>query len=230
MQGHEFHAHATQAVDFVVDDAIGQTELGNAILEHAAYLVQSLKHGDTESPLGHVASKRQSGRPTPHHRHARCVGRHSRSGLRGIILVGKLPIGGKSLEIAYGHGRTFHLVVNATALALLLLRTHTAAHGRKRTGEFDGGCGLAKLAALDALDKTGYVDAHRATGDALRIVAVEATCGLSHRLLGGDALVHLLVASDAIGRVELRHDHAVDGRTLLGVDALAQLHAPLRIA
>ena len=53
----KLHTHLAQAVNLVVDDAVGQTELGDAILEHATNLVQCLKHSHIIAALDHVASK-----------------------------------------------------------------------------------------------------------------------------------------------------------------------------
>ena len=54
---HKFNAHLAQTVYLEVDDGVGQTELGDAILEHAANLVECLKDGDIVAALDHIASK-----------------------------------------------------------------------------------------------------------------------------------------------------------------------------
>ena len=86
------------------------------------------------------------------------------------------------------------------------------------------------MSALDVFNKPRDVDAHGAAGDALRIRAVEAASGLGHGLGLGDALVHLLVASDAVVGRKLRHGHALHGGALFGRVAGTQLGSPLLVA
>ena len=87
-----------------------------------------------------------------------------------------------------------------------------------------------KVATLDVLDEFRDVDVDGASGDALRVGTVEATGSLTHGLFGTDALVHLFVAGDAVGGVELRHLNALNRSALLRSLAIAQFHSPLLIA
>ena len=50
-----------QAVDLLLDDGLGQTELGDAVHQHAAGHMQGLVHGDFIAQLGQIACSR-SGR------------------------------------------------------------------------------------------------------------------------------------------------------------------------
>ena len=50
--GLHLHAHGLQAVHFLLDDALGQTELGDAVNQHAAGQVQGLEHSDLIPLLG----------------------------------------------------------------------------------------------------------------------------------------------------------------------------------
>ena len=119
-----------------------------------------------------------------------------------------------------------HLEVNTLAFALLLLRAYAAAHSRQRTRLLESGSGFFEVAALDILDKLRYIDSYRAAGNALRVRAVEATLSLEERHFGGNALIDLLAASDAVGRVEFRHLYACYGSALFGRHAFAEFFAP----
>ena len=147
-----------------------------------------------------------------------------------MLGVVALPVGGKALQVTNSHCGLFHLQADALALALLLLRTHATTHCWQRTGLLEGCGSLSKLATLDVLDEFGDVDAHWAASDALWIGAVEATSCLEHSLLGIDALVNLLVASDAVGRIELWHLNSSDIVSLFSGFRLAQLFTPSLVA
>ncbi len=58
----KIHAHLLQAVDLLLHDGLGQTELGDAVHQHAACHVQSLVNGDLIAQLGQVAGSGQAGR------------------------------------------------------------------------------------------------------------------------------------------------------------------------
>ncbi len=53
----ECYAQLSQTVYLFVHNAVGQTELGNTVFEHAAYLVQCLKDRDLITELRHVSRK-----------------------------------------------------------------------------------------------------------------------------------------------------------------------------
>ena len=141
-----------------------------------------------------------------------------------------LPISGKAFEITDSHGWLLHFQPNALALALLFLWAHTAANGRERTCLLQCGCSVGKVSAFNIFDEFWNVDTYGAARHALWIVAVEAASGFSHRLLLGDALIHLLIAGDAVCRVELGHFHTLDSSALFWRNAAAQFHAPFFIA
>ena len=127
-------------------------------------------------------------------------------------------------------GSFFHLVINAAALALLLLRTHTAAHcGQGACGAEHGGS-ATEVAAFNVFYESRNVDVDRASLDALRIGTVHASGGLEYGLLAAKPLIDLLIAGYAVGRVEFRHLHAGYVGTLFCGVGFAQLLAPLGIA
>ena len=53
--GFKFDAHAAQVVDFSLDDGFGQAKLGNAVDEHSAKFMESLKDTDAVAFLYQIA-------------------------------------------------------------------------------------------------------------------------------------------------------------------------------
>ena len=121
------HTHLSQVFNLDVDNLVGQTELGDAVLQHAAYLVQGLEDIDVVAHLRHIAGKAQTGRAGADDGNLYAVGRCylRQADVAALALV----VGGEALQVADGHGLGVHLQVYALALALLLLRTHTTADG-----------------------------------------------------------------------------------------------------
>ena len=73
--GFELDAHAAQVVDFFLHDGFGQPELGNAVDEHAAQLVQRLKDAYAMALLDEIACCREPRRTAAHDGHALAGGR-----------------------------------------------------------------------------------------------------------------------------------------------------------
>ena len=65
---------ASQLLDLVGDDGLGQTELGDAVDQHAAGGVQGLEDGDVIALLGQVAGAGEAGGAGAHHGHLDAVG------------------------------------------------------------------------------------------------------------------------------------------------------------
>ena len=70
----ELNAQRTQTIYLRVHDSVRQTELGNTVFEHSAYLMQSLEDMYFVTVFGSIAGKSQTGRPTTNDRYfsARC--------------------------------------------------------------------------------------------------------------------------------------------------------------
>ena len=223
-----------QVVYLKVHNLVGQAELGDAILQHTADFVQCLEDGYGIAALHHFSGKGESCRATAHYGHLRCIGirfRGFRFG-KSLLQTGiSFIISCEAFEVADGHGLGVHLVVDATALALLLLRTNTATDGRKRTGFFQGMGGIQKLAFLNVLDEAGNVDTHRATFHATWVETVEAAMGFLLRLFSCEALVHLLLERPRpIGGIKFRHLLAGYCHTLLGFHGRTEFLTPSGIA
>ena len=227
--GLEMNTHLAQVVDLHVYDAVGQSEFGNTIFQHAANFVERLEDIDLVAFLHHVAGKTQSRRSRAHDGHLdairRChLGQYATSALALIVRS-------KALEIADGHGRLFHLQVYALALALLLLRAYAAADSGQGRGHLQHAGSVEDMSMLDILDKRRNVDIHRASLDAAWLTAVEAAASLTHSHVKCQSFVHLLSASGgAVDGGELRHLHAFNLLALLGRHLLAKFLTPGCIA
>ena len=65
----EVHAEVLQPGHLLGHDGLGQTELRDAVHQHAAHLVQRLEHGDVVPLPGQVAGAGQAGGAGAHHSH-----------------------------------------------------------------------------------------------------------------------------------------------------------------
>ena len=178
--------------------------------------MQRLKHGYLVTLLCHVASNAQSRRARAHHSHFYAVA-WSYLWYRSHAAL-TLKVGRETLKITNGHGFAAHLQVHTTALTLLLLWTHTSAHGRQSRCVFEHlGCGQ-ELSSLNVLDKRRNVYAHGAPLYTGWLGAVETAVGFSYGHLSCQATVHLFCACrGTVGRVELRHRHSLYLCSLLGL-------------
>ena len=121
--------------------------------------------------------------------------------------------------------------MDATRLALLLLRTNTAAHSRQRRRHFEHLGSLENFSAFDVLDKRRNVDAHGATLHTSRVRTVQTTLRLRHRLLKRQSRVHFLRAGrGTILRVQFVHHTALNRRPFLRLHRRTQRYAPLAVA
>ena len=184
--GLHLHAHGLQAVHFLLHDGLGQTELGNAVHQHAAGQMQGLVHGDIVALLGQVAGAGEAGRAGADHGYLMAV----RPGLfGGLGAVGVVPVGHKAFQTADTHGLAL-LAPDAVHLALGLLGAHTAAHSGQGAGLVDHLIGALVILLQDLLDELGNADIHGAAVDAGMRLAVQAPGSLVQSLLLGIAQSH----------------------------------------
>ena len=186
-------AHVLQAVNLALDDCLGQTELGDAVDQHAAAGKEGLKDGDVKAVAGELAGAGDAGRA------------RADDGDLLAVLGGHLGRGGElgavtqeALELADGHGLGL-LTTDALALALVLLRADATADGGKHGVLADGIEGAAEVLRADLLDKAGDVDVDGAALNTERLLAVEAALGLGQRHLLGEALVDGAEVAGALG-------------------------------
>ena len=186
-------AHVLQAVDLALDDRLGQTELGDAVDQHAAAGEECLEDGDVKAVAGELAGAGDAGRAGADDGDLLAVlGSHlGRGGELGAVAQ-------EALELADGHGLGL-LATDAPALALVLLRADAAADGGKHGVLADGIESAAEVLRADLLDKVGDVDVDGAALDTERLLAVEAALGLGQRHLLGEALVDGAEVAGALG-------------------------------
>ena len=185
--GLHLHTHGLQAVHFLLHDALGQTELRDAVHQHAAGQMQSLIHGDLIAFLGQIAGAGQARRAGANHGHLVTVG----LGLfRSLGAVGVVPVGHKALQTADTHGIAL-LATDAVHLALALLRTDTAADGGQGAGLMDHLIGTLIVPLHDLGDELRDADVDGASVDAGMVLAVQAAGRLVQSLLLGVAQSHL---------------------------------------
>ena len=201
--GDHLHAQSLQPRHFPGHDGLGQTELGDAVNQHAAGLVEQLVNGDVVAHAGQVARAGQTGGAGAHHRHPVTVA-HGLLWLGGLIGVGGVPVGHEPLQAADAHALAL-LAPDALALALVLLGADPAAHGGQGVGGGDDLVCLFKFAGGDPVDELGDPDVHRAALHAQRLLALEAASGLVHGHLLGVAQGHLFKVLVAYQRLLLRH-------------------------
>ena len=185
--GFHLHAHGLQAVHFLLHNGLGQTELGNAVHQHAAGQMQRLVHGDIVALLGQIACAGQARRAGTHHSHLVAIG----LGLFGDLgAVSVVPVGHEPLQTADPHGLAL-LTADTVHLALALLGTHTAAHGRQRTGLVNYLIRTLIILCHNVGNKLGNAHIHGAAVYAGMIFAVEAPGSLVQSLLLGIAQSNL---------------------------------------
>ena len=186
-------AHVLQAVDLALDDRLGQTELGDAVDQHAAAGEEGLEDGDVKAVTGELAGAGDAGRAGADDGDLLAVlgGHLGRGGELGAVTQ-------EALELADGHGLGL-LATDALALALVLLRADAAADGGKHGVLADGIESAAEVLRADLLDKAGDVDVDGAALNTERLLAVEAALGLGQRHLLGEALVDGAEVAGALG-------------------------------
>ena len=185
--GLHLDAHGLQSVHFLLDDGLGQTELGNAVHQHAAGQMQRLEHRDLIALLGQVAGAGQACGAGADHSHLVAVGGGDR---RGLGAVGVVPVGHKALQPADAHGVAL-LAADAVHLALALLGTHAAAHSGQGAGLMDDLIGALIILFHDLLNKLRNTHVDGTAVHAGVVLAVQAAGRLVQRLLLGVAQGHL---------------------------------------
>ena len=58
----EFHTEGAERVEFIVDNRVRKPELGNAVLQYAAYFMKRFENVHLEAPAGHLSGKGEAGR------------------------------------------------------------------------------------------------------------------------------------------------------------------------
>ena len=199
--GHHLDPLGLQLFDFIGDDCLGQTELGNAVHQDAAGGVQGFKNRDGIALLGQVRGAGETGRTGAHHGNLDSIGRcffgHS-------VNVLPIPVGHEPLQTADGHRLALH-APDAFGLALALLGADPAGQSGQGVGGGDDFISCLKVAFGNLGDELGNADIDRAALYALGLLAAQAAAGFLHGLLGGVAQGYLFKIPGADLGVLLRH-------------------------
>ena len=212
---HDLDAHFGQVLNLRRDDFLRETELRNAVDQHAAGLVEGLENGHVIAHLAQVARAGQTRRAGTDDRDTVAVGF---GGNRfGLVLLGHVIVRHKALKTADADSLALQ-AADALGLALLLLRTHTTADRRQRVGAGDDVIGRVKIAVADLLEEAGNLHANRAAGAAGAVFAVQAAGGFLHRGLC------------IISKSNFVEIPGADNRILLGHFVLCHAHIDLQIS
>ena len=224
---HDVDAERGELVDLLLHERLRQTELRNAVSQHAAGLMEVLIHGDLIAELGQIARAGKTGRAGADDCDSVAVGGH----LFGhLVRVLHRPVGDEALQTADADRLALD-AAHALAFALLLLRADTAA---------DGGQGAVfenlLIRALEVLladqgDEIGDLDVDRAARHARGVLAVQTAGGLVERELHGVAegdLVKVFIADSrflfgnrVLFRRHIRHDYCSSFRFASSASAIA---------
>ena len=181
------NSQSLKAIHFLLHYCLGQTELGNAVYQHAARKVQRFEYGNLISHAGKVTCAGKACGAGAHHSHLMSVG----LGLFGqFFIVAVMPVRHKALQAANAHRLALY-AANTVLFALALLGAYPAAYG--------GQCGsfgyylicLFKVALGSLSNKLGDVYHNGAAGHTGLMLAVKAALCLIHGLLRGIAQSYL---------------------------------------
>ena len=197
------HAHLLQLLHFPLNHRLGQTELGDAVAQHASGHMEGLKDGDLIAETGQLAGAGQAGGAGADDRYLVTVAGDSLDLFVVAPEVG--PVRNKALDAADSDGLTLD-APDAHTLALGLLGTDTARDGGQSVGGGEDLVGPVDVAVGHLAQKVGDGDTHRAAADAGTVLAVQAAVGLVHSRAGGVAQRHLFEILDPVGGVLVPHE------------------------
>jgi hypothetical protein len=174
----EAYAQLLELADLDIHHAVGQAEVGYAVLQHAAGFLEGFIDDHFAARLGHVGGAGHAGRPRADDAHLE--GLRLDVGDVGPALFNR-HVAHKTFQPADGHGLQA-LAHGAHAFALAFLRAHTPTHRRQQVGARDHVVGAVEVLRRHLADETGDVDAHRAATHAGLVGAVQAAFGFHQRL------------------------------------------------
>ena len=159
----ELHAHLREVVHLGLDDVLGEAELGDAVDEDAARLVEGLEHDGLVAEAPQIARAGQARRARPDDCHARAGRGADGRQLDASLLA--LPVREKGFDLAHRNGKAQVLVDlghHAVLLALALLRADAAADRRQEVGLLDEADGGAEVSVRNQSQEARHVDGDRA--------------------------------------------------------------------
>ena len=199
--GHDRDALRLELFDFVCDDRLRQTELGDTVDQNAACGVERFEDRDLVALLGKLGRAGKARRTGADDGDLDAVGRDL---LRHGVHVLAVPVGNKALQTADGDRLALH-AAHALGLALRLLRTDTAGERGQRVRGGDDLIGRGEIALGDLCDKFRDTDVDRTALNALRLLALHAALCFVDGHLSGVAQGDFFKILIADVRVLLRH-------------------------
>ena len=172
----DLHAKRPEAVHFLSDDLLGQSEFGDPVDEHAARHVKRFKHGHVVAEPRQVSRAGEPRRPRTDDGDLVPVGlRPDRRSRR----MRHVPIGDKPFQPA--DADRFALdAARALAFALRLLRADPAADGGQRRRAGDHLVRLFKLSLRHQRNESGNIHGHGTAQNTGLVFAVQAALCLVH--------------------------------------------------
>src|SRR5450759_2833944 len=218
--GPDLDAVVDQPVHFLLDDVLGQAELGDAVDQDATGRVEGFEDRDLVAALGQLAGRSESGRARTHD--GDLVARQSRLSRREDVTVVDGPVGDKALEVA-DRDRRAGLGAQADLLALRLLRADASGDAGQGVVAEQRVRGGLDVALAQQPDEVGDVDRNRTAINAVGLGALKAAIGLHDGQLLGVAEVDLGEVASPGHRVLLGHVAAIDLHPQLLGERLAVL-------
>ena len=231
--GLDRYAEIRDVLDLFCHQCLRETELRNTVGKHTARLVQCLKDGHIIAALCKLACTGDTCRTRAYHCDLMAVLFYLDIGLHALC---HMIICHKALQTADGYRLTLD-TAHALALALVLLRAHTAADCGKRILARDDLVGLVKIPCTDGLDKAGDRHIHRASLCTGLILTVQAARSLFHRHILGVSerylikvfisYIRLLLTHGNLCHTHIRHCSFLQSQILKPVQASNYIRVPL---
>ena len=217
--GLELDSKVLEGLDFLADDTVfRKTELGNAVLQHSADLMEHFEDVHLESGLGKVGGAGKARRAAADYGDLLAVGRLALVEPHAVLAR---PVGHEALELADSYGLT--LVAEYTfAFALCFLGAYAAADCGQRAVLCDNFGSLGEIAVLHLLYEIGNLDVDRARTHAHRLLAMQAAARFEHSLFLVIAQTYLVEIVSPYFRVLL--PDLDSGKTILHCYSLPILH------
>ena len=154
------HAQGGDLVDLLVQDALGQAVLGDAVAEHAAHLGHGIHNGHPVALQRQVVGRGEAARAAADDAHPLAGG----CGLGGqVAALGDDPVCGEVFQIGDGNGLLHHL---PAAAPLAGVGAHPANGGGDGQALLEDAHGLLIVPPGDGLDIALGIHAGRAVEDA----------------------------------------------------------------
>ena len=178
---HNFYAQSSQLINFLLHDCLRQTEFGNTVNQHAACLMEGLKHGDSIAQLCQIACTGKCGGAGADDCNPFAVGGR----LFGhFIAVFHIPIGNEAFQTTDGNCLALH-ASDTFGFALAFLRTNTTADRRQRIGRGDDLISRHEVTLCNLCDKFGDAYINGTAAHAGLMLTVQASlCFFDCHFLG----------------------------------------------